>query len=421
MPTACRLRAATGKARAAEPAPSRAGAAAAANWRSGSYTKSMRVALLLLLVIAQGCATAGKQPQSYYFLSQPQWEAELQRRGVSPEEVPNPLLVTDSMRDMARDFAGPGNPTERLNRLRHALFSETMFPFTYESRNTFTAAEAFHRREGNCLSFTNLFVALGRSLGIPVTTALVRRRGLSEREGDLIVVNNHVVAILRWEAEPVFYDFDRERQDLVAAAQAIDDLGITSLYLNNRGADELRAGHPEIALKFFLYAVRLSPEFAPAWGNVGVARRRVGDFDGALDAYRQALLLEPGNPTILNNLGALYRSIGRYREAEAAAAAANLSQASPHVLIVRGDLELARGKTEEALKLYKRARRLGPKLADPLVALARLELVKSNPSKARSYAEKALKLEPKHREARELLARLGSSAQAHRTVLGSTQ
>ena len=50
-----------------------------------------------------------------------------------------------------------------------------------------------------------------------------------------------------------------------------------------------------LAVLFFLVgligdAVRIDPGFAAAWGNLGVARRRVGDLPGAFDAY----LLAPG-------------------------------------------------------------------------------------------------------------------------------
>jgi Tfp pilus assembly protein PilF len=384
-----------------------------------AYTRSVRLALVFLLLIAQGCASAARR--DYYFLTQEQWQQELRRRGVNPEEVPYPLLVTDAMRQTARDFAGPGSPHERLKRLQLSLFSETAFPFKYESHNTLTAAEAFHRREGNCLSFTNLFVALGRSLNLPVTTALVRRRNQSEKEGDLIVVNNHVVASMRNDLGQETYDFDIQRKEKIISSRPLDDLWITAFYLNNRGADELRARHPEIALRYFLWTVKLAPEFAPGWGNVGVAYRRMGEYKSAFNAYEKALGLEPNNPTILNNLSALYRATGRIREAEAAVAAVNVSEASPHVIIVRGDLELARGNVDQAVKLYKRAKRMAPNIADPLIALARAEIARSHSSRARSYAEKALKLEPDNRDAIELLGRLTPVGMAGHIVVGSAR
>jgi Flp pilus assembly protein TadD len=362
--------------------------------------RALRRTWPILVVLATGCATS---KPDYSFMTPAAWSQELVHRGVDVREVPNPLAVGGPIRKTAEDLAGIGTPVERMQRLQLALFDEKRFPFRYANRGTFTAAEAFARREGNCLSFTNLVVAMGRSIGIPVTTALVTRAQASEREGDLIIVNNHVVAALRYGTEWSYFDFDRRPHERAKIYLPLDDLWITALYLNNRGADELRLGHADIALRHFEDATKLAPRFAPSWGNVGVARRRLGDVKGAFDAYTHALAISADDPTILGNLASLYRSIGKESEAEMALKAVNLSHATPHVLIVRGDLELAQGRTREAIRLYKRARALGPKLADPWVALARAELARSRPENARKDLGKALTLDPGHLEATSLL------------------
>jgi len=357
----------------------------------------------VLVLLAAACSTG--RP-NYMFLTPEQWAAELQRRGVDTKEVPNPLIVTEGMYRAAKEIAGVGGATEKLDRLHNAFFDQATFPFQYQYRGTFTAVEAFVRRQGNCLSFTNLFVAMGRSVGAPVTTALVKRTRGSEKEGDLIIVNNHVVATLVFAPDKRYYDFDRRPHEKPQGFEPLDDLWITALYLNNRGADELRAAHPDIALRYFQYATNLAPGFAPAWGNVGVARRRMGDIPGAFEAYRRALEISADEPTILGNLASLYRSLGMEQEAETALAAVNLSHATPHVLLVRGDLELARGKVNDALSLYKRAKSMAPKLADAWVAMGRAEIVRNKPNKARKDLKKALELEPGHDLAKRLLTEL---------------
>lgn len=365
----------------------------------------LRNALPLLALVAAGCVSS---KPTYMFLTPSQWAAELTRRGVDVRDVPDPLAVTEPMRATAEKLAGLGNASERLHRLQAAFFDESKFPFRYSYRGTYTAGEAFAHREGNCLSFTNLFVAMGRSLGVPVTTALVRRAQASEKEGDLIIVNNHVVAALPYGTEWQYFDFDRRPHEPPTAVQPLNDLWITALYLNNRGADELRANHPDIALRYFLYATQLAPRFAAGWGNVGVARRRSGDVQGAFEAYAKALSISADDPVILGNLASLYRAQGMEGEAETALRSVNISTATPHVLVVRGDLELASGRTRTALHLYKRARALGPKLAEPWVAIARVELMRNRPDRARKDLEKALSLEPDQREASDLLAEINA-------------
>ncbi len=358
------------------------------------------IALLLTTGLVGGCASTTR---SLTFLEPAQWEEELRARGVDPLKVPNPLAFTPEMRAEALRLTGPGDEAARLRQLQEALFDAQRFPFIYEVKTTLTAIEAFYRREGNCLSFTNLFVALGRSLGIPVQSGLITRMRGSEREDDLIVVNTHVVAMFTQAGGTTYFDFDRTRRHQPTAVRPLDDLWVAALYLNNRGADELRLRHPEAAARLFADAVKLAPEFGPAWGNLGVARRRLGDVPGALSAYAEALRSDPTNPTVLSNLALLYTSLGRTGEAEAALAAARLSAASPHLLIVRGDVELARGNLVDARRLYQRARRLDPRLADVWVALARLELAAGRPAQARRLATKALRLDPKVVGARALL------------------
>ena len=340
------------------------------------------------------------------FLTPERWTQEMIRRGIDLKEVPNPLAPAPDSKPAAEDLAGLGFSRERLERLQIALFDPHRFPFHYDHHDTLTAAEAFARREGNCLSFTNLFVSMGRSLGLPVTTALVKRALASEKEGDLVIVNNHVVAALQDGTEWLYFDFDQRTSERPTMIQPLDDLWITALYLNNRGADELRAGRTEVALHLFDYATRLAPKFPAAWGNVGVAKRRLGDTQGAFDAYSEALKISADDSTILGNLASLYRSLGKEQEAREVLRTVRIGNATPNVLVVRGDLELAAGRTSKAIRLYKRARHLGPTLADPWVALARAELTRSRPERARSDLLRALKLEANNADALELLRQL---------------
>jgi Flp pilus assembly protein TadD len=350
-----------------------------------------------------GCASSGK---ALVNLTPQQWEAEVRKRGVDPRDVANPLQVTDTMREEAGRLAGWGTPMRRLDQLQTALFDQREFPFSYQLRTTLTAAEAYHRRMGNCLAFTNLFIALGRSIGIPVSMGLVLKVRSSEKEGDLIVVNNHVLAVFYNEGATKYYDFDRTRSERPAEFKELDDMWITALYLNNRGADELRSGHLDNASELFMNSVRLAPKFAFAWGNLGVVRRRLGDNSGALGAYGKALEIAPDNPTILSNLAGLFRSLGRDAEARTAIEAARMSAASPHQLLVRGDLELSQGHIDSAVKFYKRARSMAPKLPEVYVAIARAELARQRPSVARKNLERALKLDPGNSDATTLSASL---------------
>ncbi len=335
------------------------------------------------------------------------WARALLARDIDPAAVPNPIAFTPEMRDAADRLAGQGSVSKRLQALQGGLFDASRFPFQYDSRGTFAAIEAYSERRGNCLSFTCLFIAMARSLGLDARAAIPAYEGRSEREGDLVVVNTHVVATYGISDSLLVFDFDRTRERRVVGANMIDDLYLGGLYLSNLGVEDLRTGRYDVAIGRFETAIRLAPKLLAARGNLGVARRRAGDTAGALRAYQEALEIEPRDPGILGNLAALYRLQGLEREAQAALALASVATASPYFLVVRADLERAQGRPEAALRLYRRAHRMDRSFADPLVGIAETELGLGHGRSARSAAYEALEIEPGSAAARKVLERLG--------------
>ena len=365
------------------------------------------VAASLSLVILAGCAA---RAPGLVNLSTEEWGRVLRQRGLEPAAVADPLAYTPAMRASGADLADSGSVVERLENLQRALFDKGRFPFTYETRGTLTAQEAFQQRRGNCLSFTSLFISLARSIGIEVRAAVPAYAGGGEREGDLVVVNTHVVAVYRAGDFLAIFDFDRTRQQPVVGARLIDDLRLAALHANNLGVDELREGRLEAALRYLETAVKLAPDFTDAYANLGVARRRAGDIPGAFEAYRAALLMAPRDSRILGNLATLYQTQGQQREARTALLQADIAPASPYFLMVRGDLEMTQGNVEGAIVLYRRARSLAPQLPAPLICIAQAEMARGRPRAARRALQRALKLDPGSEEARSLLGRLDGVA-----------
>ena len=349
-------------------------------------------ALVVVLTAASGCALLTSRDP--VFLSHDDWVSALRGQGVEPAGVPDPLETTDEMRAFATEVAGGGTMFHKLSRIQGALFDRSMFTIDQESPETLTAAEAFERKRGNCVSFTNLFLALARSVGIQLQAGLVIQRESSEKKDDLVLVYTHMVAVVRFVKGFAIYDFFAAAERGKSEIRLLDDLALTGILVSNRGVAALRGRDVPLALSRFEAAVRLAPQFTGGWGNLGLARWKTGDAPGALEAYRRALAIDPHQPTVLHNLAALYQSQGKFESARSALAAADLKTASPHSLIVRGDLEMTTGDVKEALRNYRAARSIAPKSPDPLVAIARAELVRGDREAAREALEKALRLAP---------------------------
>jgi Flp pilus assembly protein TadD len=359
------------------------------------------VSIALLL---PGCA-ARAAPRTE--LDPEQWRAALQERGVDPDVIAYPLESDDALVLAARRYAGgTGSPTERLKRLQSALFDADVFPFEYIGRATYPAREVFARRAGNCVSFTNLFIAMGRSLGLPVRPALLLHVSELEREGDLVVVNTHMVAMLRGPRGVTVFDFAQSREGPPVGIRILDDLWLTAIFLNNLGVEDLREGKLEEARARFEQAVSLAGEFVAAYGNLGVVYRRLGQPEKAFDAYLMALRLEPRNASVLTNLAALYRAQAMEREARDVLRTISARDANAHTLMLQADQLMAEGAASNALQLYQRASRLDRGSAEPLVASARAELYLGRPRLALRALRRALSVEPEHPEARHLLSLL---------------
>jgi Flp pilus assembly protein TadD len=314
-----------------------------------------------------------------------------------------PMYISPEIKAAAEHLGGPGEDRERLRRLQAALLDRKSYAFEYDTVATFTASEAFAFRRGNCVSFTNLFIAMGRALGIPLQAALVFRRSRSERQGDLVMIYNHMVAVYQKTRFRTVYDFYQTRDETQMDMRLIDDIGVAAISASNRGIEALRSGDLAAAHTFLERATKLEPTLPDLHSNFGIVRWKQGDGNGALAAFREGLDLDPHRPALLNNLAAFYIEQGRRTEARAALAAASTGDASAYLFVVQGDLELAGGNTKGALKAYRRAHREEPKLVEALLGIARAEKALGNGAAARRALRKAEKLRPGDSEVRSLL------------------
>ena len=358
-----------------------------------------RVLLFAALVLLGACASSSSPLLTTLDSPGPgTWAEDVRRVGLSPDELVNPLAYTEEMKLEAESAAGDtGLPAERLRRLQNYLFQRSE-GFNYETFGTATAIEAFETRSGNCVAFTNLFIAMSRSLGIPAVPALVQTGGGStETDGDLTLVKNHIVALLDEGGRASIYDFFRLRNSPVAGIQPIDDLWMAAIYQNNKGVQALRDGDTFGAMTLFESAVKLAPSYAAGYGNLGVTRRRTGDPYGALDTYLVALQIDRHNTAIRTNLTGLLQ---------------DLAPEAPDDEMQAGDRALARGELKRARKHYRRARKLRPERHESLVALARVELLRGRLAHAKELLSLASAAAADDEQARRLLAALDRLEQA---------
>jgi len=359
-----------------------------------------RCCLLVFAAVTTGCASTHVEYKTRYGLVE--WRKGLEERKIKNQDLVYPFDVTPELEAWAKNAVVGFHSTQRmarLDQLQSALLDPDAFNFTYEEATTLTASEAFSRRRGNCMAFTALFVTASRAIGLDTFLVSVQRMPSSKKSDDLIVVNHHVAAGYFDVSRLIVYDFYKANREPGLRYNVIDDVEATAYYHNNRGGAAIRQDDYATAVHQLELATTLIPDLVPAWVNLGVARNRLGDTDGAIKAYIRALELAPGYASALTNLAYIYIRQGKQDEAQAALQAASEHQTTPFSLIALADAEIARGNLVLARKHLNRARRLGRDVPDVYDAFARLAERKGKQAASQKYHRQAEEL----REAAEQL------------------
>lgn len=352
--------------------------------------RATRISLLTAAALL-GLAAGAREPDGELYKL-------IRSRGLDPEEIIRPTLLSDEMRAwVRREVPRAGPEAARLKILLDTLKHSQDFDFQYQAGYTGTAAEVFDSGKFNCLSFSLLFVSLAREMGLPAYLLNLHQDQDFERVGDLVVVSRHLTAGYGPFADRTVLEFDLGPDVNYQLADPITDLEALALYYSNRGAELLRDGDVAAAAGSLEIAVTLVPELAQAWVNLGVVRRRLGNLRGAEEAYVRAIDLEHGNLPAYHNLMTLQRLQGRKNAAgETIELLDRRHNKNPFTYLTLGDLSLEEGRLEEAERFYRRALRLARYEAETHAALGGWALAAGKVDKARVWLERAREIDPEN-------------------------
>lgn len=209
--------------------------------------------------------------------------------------------------------------TGRLERLLYAIMGSGIFDLVYDD-STRTARDTFRDQRGNCLSFTNMFVAMARYENLDAQYQEVMIPPSWSQEGQSFIfsqhINVHVDTGVGLGGGDQIIDFNMYDFRSTYDRQIISDDRARAHYFNNVGVERMLDGDTALAFANYRQSVREDGRFSPAWANLGILYRREGFDNYAEAAYLKALDVDVVNLVAMSNLASLYLQQGRTALAE---------------------------------------------------------------------------------------------------------
>jgi len=321
-----------------------------------------------------------------------------------------PYEADEEIRELATEITQNAHGDDQKLKSLLRYFRKQGYLDRYQKTGTHTAREVMDLGKGNCLSYANLFVAMSRSVGLKAfyldASRVIREFG---RSGSVLVEYGHILAGVRIGPDITAVDFDGStkkynRYEIISDLEAIAD------YYNNVGYElsfhrrEQGGFASSDVLRAFTLATRISPGFAKAHNNLGVAYGRAGRTGDAAQAYKNAIQSDPYLPAPHANLAQIYMRQNQVKKAVPYfQKAVRLDPKNAHYRYFYGKSLALYGKHQEAFEQLERTVRLDADMYQAHMWLAQVSLDLKKPDRARSAARRVLELVPGHRDAKRLL------------------
>jgi tetratricopeptide (TPR) repeat protein len=226
----------------------------------------------------------------------------------------NPIELSPEMKKFVDVHVNRGLPLiPRLQALVSAVFEKNELHFSYSSESR-SAVETFNSRNGNCLSFTLLFIAMARYLDLDARFREVDVPPVFNKKGSFVTLSQHVNAVVFIGAKAYSVDVVPEAVSIEVVGNIVSDQRGFAHFFNNKGVDELGRGNYELADAYLKKALEIDPTTISVLINLGAARAQAGKLGEAEDYYNRALAIDRKHLAALNNLANIYERTGRTKE-----------------------------------------------------------------------------------------------------------
>ncbi|MEC9357454.1 MAG: transglutaminase domain-containing protein [Pseudomonadota bacterium] len=234
---------------------------------------------------------------------------------VPPLKLPDPatlLAIDDEMREFAQRVAGEKFTVEgKVNALANALTEPTGLGLQYDAAATLSARDAFKARRVNCLSYTMLYVALAREVGINANFNDVQVPLIWGLQDESFILYRHVNARVTLGANYfTVVDLAPGEFDPRFSQRLMSDQLVRAQFFNNRAVELRVAGRAMESLQYQLRAIDLAPHRTEFWENLSQIYRSQGELRAAKAAVDVALSMSQYSETVFSNAAGIYADLG---------------------------------------------------------------------------------------------------------------
>ena len=269
------------------------------------------------------------------------------------------LKLTPGMRHFLDTYVRPSRGrSKKVQNLLAAIINPGVLGLQYGETHTRTAAQAFQSLGANCLSFSNLYIALAREVGLKAKYQEVMLPPEEDLQGLSLILRRHVNVIVDGSrGRRHVIDFNPFQQD----ANSVDAKGLTdeqafAQYYNNIAMEHMAAGHYKEAYLYLRKAMELERNGAYLWSNMGVLLSRIKQFNYAEAAMLIAVQLKPSERAALTNLATFYDARGDdVKKIFYLAQIEKYRLRNPYYLLIEAKQAYAVGNYERARAVLERA------------------------------------------------------------------
>lgn len=167
-------------------------------------------------------------------------------------------------------------------------------------------------------------VLLGYLIYMPFKKKILPNKGFKSARQPLLIVAL-IVAVYgfktvdrnkAWKDNYTLYTTDVENCDKSARCHYYHGLGLMKEKAMQLKDPQMKNSYLHQAVQAFDRAIQILPKYSDAWGQKGLAYYRLGDFQHADAAYKEAIKHNPNNVNVLSNWGSMYFQNKRYQEAK---------------------------------------------------------------------------------------------------------